>query len=131
MADQVDLVTLPWEKVFIPDGDRLYRRVHQKLVNASGGIRAGAFTDHKGTMSTDWSKYSSPEETKHRASGLPAEEFAVVALPVGAVRSLGQLVEHDPLPENRAHTNVIGEKDAEVRLKLTRICEIVIPVETA
>ena len=83
MADQISPSGPVWEKESIPDGDRLYRRVHRKLVNATGGIRAGAFTDHKGAMSTDWNKYSTPEETRHRVSGLPAEEFAVVVLPVG------------------------------------------------
>ncbi len=124
MADQI---TSAWQKEHISDEDFLYRRVHRKLLNSSGGVRAGAFTDHKGAMSTDWNRYSSPEETRNRISGLSPEEFAVVALPVSEVRNLGQIVEHDPLPDNRAHSNVIGEKDAEVRLKLTRICKIVIP----
>lgn len=118
-----------WEKELIPDQDMLYRRVHRKLINASGGVRAGAFTDHKGAMSTDWSKYSSPEETRNRIIGFASDEFAVISLPVGDVRAIGQLVEHDPIAENRAHTNVIGEKDAEVRLKMTRLCRIVIPVD--
>lgn len=124
-----DAVTPTWAKETIADAHHLYRRVHRKLVNATGGIRAGAFTDHVGAMSTDWDKYSSPEETRSRVSGIASGEFAVVALPVGGVRGLGQVVEHDPLPDNRAHANVFGEKDAEVRLKLTRICQIVIPAE--
>ncbi len=126
MVDQVSPV---WERESIPDGDLLHRRVHRKLINASGGIRAGAFTDYKGDMSTDWSKYASPQETSRRGTGFHREEFAVVSILVGEVRHLGQLVEHDPLPENRAHTNVIGEKNAEVRLKLARMCRIVITME--
>lgn len=124
-----DTVGLPWEKEPIPDGDWLYRRVHRKLVNSSGGIRAGAFSDYLGGMSTDWDKYASPHETQLRGTGLPPAEFAVVALPVGEVRNLEQSVEHDPLPDNRAHTNVVGEKDTEVRLKLARICQVVIAVK--
>jgi len=118
-----------WEKEHIPDDDLLYRRIHRKLLNAAGGVRAGAFTDHLGGMSTDWSKYSTPEETRHRISIAPSDEFAVVALQVVEVRAMGQEVDHDPLPENRAHTNVVGEKDAEVRLKLSRICSIIITIE--
>jgi hypothetical protein len=40
----------------------------------------------------------------------------------------GQVVQHSPLPENRAHTDVIGnkKKDPEVRVKFTRISHIVI-----
>lgn len=77
-------------------------------------------------MSTDWDKYSTPEEACLRATDLPTTEFAVVALPVGEVRSLSQLVDHDPLPANRAHTNVIGEKDEEVRLKLARMAQVLL-----
>ena len=101
------------------------------MVDISGGIRAGAFTDHKGGMPTDWSKYSSPEETRVCASDLSPQEPAVVALSMGKVRSLGLIVEHDPLLGNRAHTNVIGEEDTKVRLKLTCVCQIVVPVELA
>lgn len=81
-----------------------------------------------GAMSTDWDKYASPEETRLRAStsGFSPADFAVMALPVRDVRGLAQIVEHDPLPDNRAHTNLTGEKDAEIRLKLTRLCRIVI-----
>ncbi len=126
----VDAVSPLWKKEAIPDGDWLYRRVHHKLMNASGGIRAGAFTDYLGGMSTDWGKYSSPQETRLRGIGHPHGEFAVVALPVGEVRSLGQGVEHEPLPDNRAHTNVVGEKDTEMRLKLARMCQVVIVIES-
>ncbi len=82
-------------------------------------------------MSTDWSKYSSPEETLLRVTHRPPEEFAVVSLPVGEVRILGQLVEHDPYPDNRAHTNVIGEKDPEIRIKLSRLCRVVFALNTS
>jgi methyl coenzyme M reductase subunit D len=43
------------------------------------------------------------------------------------VRSIPQVVSHTPiqdcpeLPDNRAHTDVIGEKTVEVRVKLGRI----------
>ncbi len=94
-------------------------------------MRAGAFTDYRGGMFTDWSKYSSPHETQLRASvsGFVSQELAVVALAAGDVRSPGRIVLHDPLPDNRAHANVIGEKDAEARLKFSRICRIVIATQ--
>lgn len=79
-------------------------------------------------MSTNWDRYATPEET--RSSGRkPAMEYAVVSLPAGPVRGVpGQNVEHRPLPENRAHTEVVGPKDPEVRLALRRLHRVLIPV---
>jgi len=71
-------------------------------------------------MSTDWERYSTPSETKERS---PApEDHGVVRLLVRGVRNLpGQTVCHRPEPQNRAHTDVLGPKDEEVRLKLARL----------
>lgn len=70
-------------------------------------------------MSTDWERYATPRETQKRGR-VPAEN-GVVALPVGGVRSLPQVVEHSPTDANRAHTDVIGEKTPEVRMMLRRL----------
>ncbi len=85
-------------------------------------------------MSTDWEKYANPQVTRRRAK-VPGQN-AVVRLGVGSVRQLpGQEVKHTPNVEQRtrAHTDVYGKKDEEVRVKLRRIAEIVIkfdaPVE--
>ncbi|MEI6085764.1 MAG: hypothetical protein WCS70_15880 [Verrucomicrobiota bacterium] len=46
----------------------------------------------------------------------------IFELKTGDVRAVPSLlVEHDPLPENRSHAAVYGEKDTEVRVKLGRI----------
>jgi hypothetical protein len=103
-------------------------RVHRNLLQSSG-LGPNIFRDHKGAMSTDWAKYATPEETRQRARN-PADN-AVVELPVGGVRhGAGQGVEHDPLPDNRAHTNVIGDKTPEARIHLLRLCRLVIPLAT-
>jgi hypothetical protein len=48
---------------------------------------------------------------------------------VGRVRAIPNLsVEHVPLPENRAHTEVFGKKDVEARVMLLRASRWVIPV---
>ena len=126
-----DRSVMQWDKENIPDEDSLYRWVHREKLTANGGIRAGAFSDNRGAMSTDWSKYSTPNETRQRAAIGTPEECAVIALPVGAVRVLDQTVEHDPLSENRAHTNVIGDKtDIEIRYKLQQISQIVIAINS-
>jgi hypothetical protein len=42
---------------------------------------------------------------------------------VGEIRGIpGLTVEHSPLPENRSHTDVFGNKDPEIRLRLLRTC---------
>ena len=83
-------------------------------------------------MSTDWSKYSTPSETRTR--GKIAKDNAVIKFLVSDVRNIdGQTVIHTPdMPNNnRSHTDVFGEKDdVEIRLKFTRISSnIVIKAE--
>jgi len=70
-------------------------------------------------MSTDWSKYSTPPETRIRAR--KPQHNGVIRLHVGAVRAVPQVVEHAPTAVNRAHTDVAGEKSTEVRAMLRRI----------
>ncbi len=77
-------------------------------------------------MSTDWDKYSTAWETLGRARA--PRDNAIIDMSVEDVRSIpGQTVEHCRTPENRAHTDVIGKKDPEARIKFQRICRIVIP----
>src|SRR5947208_1595655 len=126
--DVADAIEPKWEIEFIPDPDHLYMRVNQVHIRADGTIRPGAFQDHEGGMSTDWDKYASAEDTLKNARDPKVN--AVVSMNVGEVRSIpGQSVQHMPLPENRAHTDVIGDKggkNSEVRVKFTDICRIVI-----
>ena len=64
-------------------------------------------------MSTDWSEYSTPQETRDRARA--PERNAVIGMVVGDVRRIPeQVVQHRPYPDNRAHTNVEGFKKANV-----------------
>jgi len=79
-------------------------------------------------MSTDWSRYSTPEETLARAR--KPEDNGVVEMVVGAVRAIPNLrVEHVPLPENRAHSEVFGKKDVEARVLLQRACRWSLPIK--
>jgi hypothetical protein len=73
----------------------------------------GVFRENKGSMSTDWEKYSTAEATRAR-QGRP-ERFAVLRLVAGGIRDVrGMRVEHSPIqnregiPDNRAHTDVMG-----------------------
>ncbi len=120
----------------IPDSDDLYKRVHQVHITQHG-IEPNAFknlpklpADQKESeyMSVDWAKYSTPEETRAREG--KADFNAVVLLKAGKVRSLPeQRIEHLPIPANRSHSGVIGRKTARVRIALSRICIVVIPLE--
>ena len=125
MVGQGEVIDWPAEQ--IPDQDRLFMRVHKNWRKADGTIATAAFKNHGEGMSTDWQKYANPQGTRQRAKQ-PGDN-AVVKLHVGSVRQLpGQEVEHTPDVEqhNRAHTDVVGAKDEEVRMKLRRIAEIVV-----
>ncbi|MES2460652.1 MAG: hypothetical protein V4671_08705, partial [Armatimonadota bacterium] len=80
-------------------------------------------------MSTNWDKYSTAEEAR-LGTRKPPEEYAVVRLPVQGIRDLpSQSVAHTPIPQNRSHTDVRGEKTkaSPDREKFLEIYEIVIP----
>jgi hypothetical protein len=126
----------PWAVEDIPDGDTLYMRGHRQFLKPDGSLSAACFRnrpDDSGGMSTDWERYSTPEDTRNRARG-PMDN-AVIALNVGQVRMIpDQVVQHSPvfghpdLPDNRAHTDILGSKehDPEVRRRFQRIAIIVL-----
>lgn len=98
-----------------------------------GEVLPGVFQNRPATsdggMSCDWEKYSSPEQTKQRAR--TPEDNAVLRFGAGVVASLpNQRLEHDPLDDNRAHSQVFGEKTTEIRLKLKRLCVWAIPLQS-
>ncbi len=137
-----------WEKELIPDSDKIYCFIHcQANVNPkTGKPRAAAFHNtpkHGDNLSCDWEKYSTPEETRFRIgqqfkSGSTEFKnpnlYAVATFQVNILRTdeYAQEIEHDPIyntqeiigiPNNRAHSIIIGKKDEETRLKMVEICE--------
>jgi hypothetical protein len=75
-------------------------------------------------MSVNWAKYSTAEEARENARK-PAGEYSVVRLVAGKVRGVpGQTVVHEPLDDNRSHSEVFGVKDTEARVKLLAIHEV-------
>ena len=115
----------------IPDEHDLFMRIHFKHFK-DGDISPIAFRNHDGGMSTNWSNYADALLTKEHAALLHNKDpnnYGVVELSVGGVRDIpNQEVDHDPLPDNRAHTNVLGEKDEEARLKLNELSNWAIPI---
>ena len=104
-------------------------RVHRQKVDQTGAPKPVAFqnkpTDTDG-MSTDWEKYSTPQQTRQRAR--KPEDNIVISLVAGDVRAIeGQRIEHEPIepavedPGNRAHTEIFGEKTTEARVKFMQI----------
>lgn len=130
MADEMIYL---WEREDIPDNDSLWMRVHRMWFTRDGSVSLGAFsnkpTDQDG-MSVDWDKYARPEDTRSRARN--PKDNAVIHLIAGEVRQIpDQAVIHTPDAgnNNRAHTDVLGEKHPEARVKLSRIYKLVIPLD--
>jgi len=129
-----------WPSEPIPNEELVYQFVHQQWFKKAGGVSPTFFknaTDpHSGRagMSTDWSRYSTPVQTRDRAKN-PAIN-GVIETPVSDVRAIpDQMVEHTPIldhpdPEvkdNRSHTDVFGPKDdLEIKRCFSRKCRIVI-----
>jgi hypothetical protein len=126
----VDALGFPIED--IPDADSVFMRAHRTYFR-DGDLQPGVFTSKEGTgMSVDWDKYSSKEETKQRAKD--PDKNAVISLSVGGIRGIDQLdAVHRPEPENRAHSEVdlpTNEELTEIRFKLNRLAQTVIPLAT-
>jgi hypothetical protein len=127
-----------WQAEEIPGADHLFLRVHKANVR-DGFLIDNAFQEFHGGMSTNWSKYSTPEITRDQVAELPPRNgklrdpkvYGVVSLKAEAVRAIPNVsVEHTPDWErnNRAHTDVHGsgenpadEDETEVRFQLRKI----------
>jgi hypothetical protein len=128
-----------WPVEVIPDDDELFMRVHRRWFNEAGDLDAGCFQNHpkkSGGMSTDWSRYSTPGETRRRAQRSEPADNVVVALSVGRIRVIpGQTVIHAPIQDepdsadNRAHTEVFGPKNAETRIHFLRAYRLEISLD--
>jgi len=119
----------------IPDEDFLYMRVHTTNIDDDGEPFPRAFknqpTEQDG-MSVDWSKYTTPIETKNRAR--KPNENVVIQFMAGNARTIpNQSVEHKPInnPPNQAHSEVLGSKKTptEVRARFMDIYNIILPLE--
>ena len=96
---------IPLRSEEIPDIDQLYHRYHRIYYTASRLIRGSCFKIKNNIMSTNWSRYSSPEETRNQAK-IPSDN-GVIEMNVGDVRNIEFLgVLHTPKLENHAHTDI-------------------------
>jgi hypothetical protein len=119
-----------WVQEEIPDDAVLYMRAHKQHF-IQGKWQPGVFKLRPEGMSTDWERYSTSAETRARAPK-PLDN-AVFALVAGGIRSepLPLEVIHTPNVElkDRAHTDVIGEKSTEARLKLSKLYKVAIELD--
>jgi hypothetical protein len=132
-SDVADKLEPEWDTEYIPDESSVYMRIHKNALDAEGRPIPGAFRNSpKGAagMSSNWDKYSDAESTR-RGGQQPPQNYAVVRLQVASTRRIpGQTVEHspDPVRHNRAHTEVIGVKDAQARLGFLRTYNLAIGI---
>lgn len=104
----------------IDDNDDLYRRISPaQYYEKEGRPASAAFRDFE--LSVDWSKYTTPERTLR---GYPSHHLASFKAIVP--RQLNQEVKHDPVPDNYAHSLVIGKKTLSIARKLARSCKFII-----
>lgn len=115
----------------LPEDATLYMRIHKNMRSAKKQrFGVDAFRDSgegaQAGMSTNWSKYASAEDTRNQATSRSDENY-VIQMKVRDVLTIpGLAVKHTPLPGNRAHVDVIGDKTLEVKDALRRICEVVL-----
>jgi hypothetical protein len=102
-----------WLVETIPDTDSLFYRFPVGQLGRGSKVFPGVFRENKGSISTDWEKYSTPVQTRSR-QGRP-EKFAVLRMNAGRVREIDDLtVSHSPVqnmpgqPDNQAHTDIFG-----------------------
>lgn len=127
LADEIN----PWEVEEIPDQDILFYRIHQNWI-PNGILNPAAFRNTKPSngMSTDWDRYSTARDTRRRNPNKPPTNYAVVRLEVGEVKKVpDQTVVQSPKPDNRAHTDVFGDKTPEARIKFSRLADYVYRVD--
>lgn len=137
-----------WEKEIIDNESFVFSRVHKDFISSKDNLpKSSAFsnTPRDGdNLSCDWDKYCTSESSraliskqiKKDGSFKNPDLFSIWEMKVGRVRneiSPKQIVEHDPiynnpeeigLPNNQAHSIIIGEKptnNAEFRVGLLKI----------
>ena len=114
-------MNINWQIEDIPNGDRVFYRANKVWIRGMD-LKPKAFKEHgegeEKSMSTNWELYSSAQATRNQAT--KPEENGVIAFYVGGLRNIGLTVNHAPLVDNRAHTDVKGlrDEDVEIRAKM-------------
>ena len=119
----------PWDAEAIPDGDLVFRRVYRGYFENSGKVKPKAFANLGNGMSVYWEKYCTPQDV--RSKGQVLADTAVLSMRADKIRGIpGQELVHTPTDDERAHSDVVGEKDPGVRVLFTRIYTLEVPLDT-
>ena len=112
----------------IPGEHCVYMRVHSNDW-FGGAFTVGCFKDTPKSgdgTSTDWQQYRSAAETRADGAQQP-KNYGVVKMIASKIRAVeSQVLKHDPLKDNRAHTLIKGPKTAgnpKHRVMLRRLME--------
>ena len=105
-------------QVAIPDGAPLLRRIHPTQIvpdriTGQPRVSTAAFTDLE--MSVDAEPLLIEDHLDWRFSLRHHPGYSLVRFTASIARQAGQMVEHKPVQENRAHTEVIGKKTGSVK----------------
>jgi hypothetical protein len=109
----------------VEDGDALYWRLVEQFVKGDGSVSSAAFKVNSkpdNQISTDLARLTTPQESVNRVG---RAGFLLGALLANGPRALGFEVRHDPLPDNPAHTLIVGENTNVRCRELAKLVQIV------
>lgn len=113
-----------------PD-DLFYRAIPPDLIKPDNSISPGAFCNPNrpptDRMSVDWAAKSSPAETSQRWERWGSGR-GVASLSYQTCNDNNQTVEFTPTMENKAHSDIVGEKKERVRKNLAKAAKLVYQV---
>jgi len=110
----------------ILDDDDLYRRIAPYHVKSDGIVSSAAFRTRQNpyaAVSVDLAKLTSPQETLSRAR---QPGFGVGSLVARVPRSLGLTVEHNPCPNNIAHSLIKGQNTKSNCRRMAEATEVIV-----
>ena len=109
--------------------DTFYRVIRGLHLKDDGRISPGAFCKTSGTnrMSADWSERSTPQESIDRFHQWD-DRKAVASITAETCWNKDQSLDFKPLPNNPAHSEVVGTDSNSLRKQLARqaiiVCEL-------
>lgn len=115
---------MEWKVEDIPSCDRVYRAVHVVFwQNAEPDeIPPGAWKVVGDGCSVDWERYSTPQEALNRRKD--PKMNVILEVLASQIRDIEGLdVQHRPSPDNRAHSDIVGDLkagDPKARVLLSR-----------
>ena len=110
----------------LKEADLFYRAIQCVYLKPNGRISPGAFsnTSKKNEMSADWAERSTPEETIARFPKWKGRK-GVASVSAKIFWDKEKVIRYDPLPDNDAHTAIVGDDPDRVRKYLARNAKLI------